>query len=239
VIGEWYALDGGNIVGDIGGNLTFDAIVAEPQAGIGGGLIDLTVDGSEGIRMNTGGLGMAADRIELVANNGSIDTAIAANSVSAIAPRGDVNLNIRPGVIDGNTTTSGGSQTGTQTSGTTGSNTSGTSSSTSTGGQSGSSTGLIGSSSQNERVFGIPQGGSGSSSSSGGQSSGDHTSGSSQTSSGTSSQVFGNVGGQSSSSSGTSGSTSNTTGTSGTNSTTGTSTTGTSTTGLQQVFPQQ
>lgn len=188
-IGEWFALDGHSIEIDISnGNLTFDTLVAEQLNGQGG-VVDISVTGSSSntsgngnITGTTSGQGIAADLV-LLSADGNISTAVAANSVRANAG-GNVNLSLRPGIIDGSNPTTSGDGSG---SGTSGTNSTGTSSSTtSTGGQSSSSsTGVLNpGSSQSGQVFGVSPGGSGSSGSDGGQSGSSH-------SGGTSEQVFG------------------------------------------------
>ena len=113
-IGSYYALDGHNIVIDAGGNISFDTLVAEAQNG-SGGLVGLRAEGSQGITGSATGGGIAADRVNLEATNGSISSAVAANNVSAIAPNGSIALTLQPGIIDPQTTTSssGPVQTGT------------------------------------------------------------------------------------------------------------------------------
>jgi filamentous hemagglutinin family protein len=116
------AFDGGNIIITAGGNITYDTLVAEPlvnsQGQVQGGLVSLTagavdggLPGGSSIVMNSGGLGIAADRVQLSAT-GNISTAAAANSISANAPNGSVALSLRPGLIDSTLLTNGGSTGG-------------------------------------------------------------------------------------------------------------------------------
>ena len=201
ILNSQFALDGGNIIGTAtAGNITFDTLVAEPLNGQGG-LVRLTAGGhsssspitgqsvSSGgnIIMNSGGEGIAADRVELDAT-GDISSTIAANTVLANAPNGNVSLNLQAGVIDGIAGGNTGSSPGV-TGGTTGGNSPGVTGGTTggsspgiTGGTSGSTGGTSSSSSssstgafpsgRNDGVFGVPPGGSGSSSSSSTSSSG-------------------------------------------------------------------
>lgn len=91
------ALDGHSVILKAGQDIKFDTLVAEPLNGQGG-LVSLDAGGS--ILMNQDGEGIAADSVKLSADRGDINTLVAANSVSALAPSGNILLDIRPGLID-------------------------------------------------------------------------------------------------------------------------------------------
>ena len=99
-LGSHFALDGHSIDIDAGGDITFDALVAEGINGVGG-VVDLAAGGS--IVANDGGLGIAGDVVILRADRGNISTPVSADSISADAPLGSVDLNVSPGIIDGET----------------------------------------------------------------------------------------------------------------------------------------
>lgn len=102
-LGSHFALDGHSILVTAGGDITFDALVAERANNIGG-LVSLSADGLGGISVNPEGSGIAADTVNLSASRGSINTSVAANSVTANAPNGSITLSLRPGLIDGHGT---------------------------------------------------------------------------------------------------------------------------------------
>ena len=99
-LGSHFALDGHSIDISAGGDITFDTLVAEGLNGVGG-VVDLSAGGS--VLANEGGLGIAGDVVNLRADTGNISTPVSADSISAEAPLGSVNLDITPGRIDGET----------------------------------------------------------------------------------------------------------------------------------------
>ncbi len=99
-LGSHFALDGHSIDIDAGGDITFDALVAEGVNGVGG-VVDLSAGGS--ILANEGGLGIAGDIVNLRADRGNISTPVSADAISAEAPLGSVDLTVTPGLIDGET----------------------------------------------------------------------------------------------------------------------------------------